>query len=76
MRRPFPFLLFALLVVLPLVAAKRRAVIIPSPKPPALDPFRSFAITDVSILEGFSFERTLTALTAGSSRSRRRSGSG
>jgi hypothetical protein len=66
MRRLLPFLLFALLVVLPLVAAKRRAVVIPAPKLPVLDPFRSFAVTDVSILGGFRFERTLTALTAGS----------
>ena len=48
------------IVVLCLAADRRRAVIRPT-----LDIHRSFVVTDMAVLEGFSFERVLTTLTAG-----------
>jgi len=46
------------------VAAARRRAITP-PEQVQLDDRRSFAVTDKAILDGFSFERVLTTLTAG-----------
>lgn len=58
-----PLLLLFCVVMLCVAAARRRAITPPEQVP--LDARRSFAVTDKAILDGFSFERVLTALTAG-----------
>jgi hypothetical protein len=57
-------LLFLFCVVMLCVGAARRRTATP-PESAPLDARRSFAVTDKSILDGFSFERVLTTLTAG-----------
>ncbi len=56
----------AILSLVVLVSAKRRAVAPPAPVDLKLDASRSFAITDKAILDPFTFRRVLDAITAGS----------
>jgi len=56
----------AILSLVVLVSAKRRAVAPPAPVDLKLDASRSFAITDKAILETFTFMRVLDAITANS----------
>src|SRR5712692_11423966 len=59
-RRPGVLLLSAVAIVLLVGAARRRAV---APVLP-LDARRSFVVTDLAILDGFSFERVMNAIVA------------
>ncbi|HXH95345.1 MAG TPA: hypothetical protein VNN25_27465 [Thermoanaerobaculia bacterium] len=64
MRRTTRALLFLFCVVMLCIGATRRRTATP-PQSAPLDARRSFAVTDKAILDGFSFERVLTTLTAG-----------
>jgi len=61
-RRPGVLLVSAVAIVLLAGGARRRAAA-PSPEL-ALDARRSFAVTDLAILDGFSFERVMNAVVA------------
>ena len=56
------FTVAATLIALFLVAAGRRRAVIPERPLPSLSQLRSFAVTDLVILDGFPFERVRTAL--------------
>jgi hypothetical protein len=69
MRRAIRALPLVFCVVVLCLAASRRRASDPPPAPIQLDAHRSFAVTDVAILDGFPFERVMTALTAGTATS-------
>jgi hypothetical protein len=69
MRRAIRALPLVFCVVVLCLAAARRRASDPPPAPIQLDARRSFAVTDIAILDGFPLERVMTALTAGTTTS-------